>query len=171
MQFITAHTAEAIRFGQPGGLRDGTKSVQWLLNREGLNLVKDREQPAYRAHGSARRAGNNSLVFPKGLTYQRTWPYMRRLRSTTPAWCARRIPGPDAVLQSLAFVGVACAMPYPVPVHLQPADVSLGCGPEVFSVEEKCAWEFLSSPMCPELMADQIRGRNSQVPAEPSFPL
>lgn len=45
---------------------------------------------------------------------------------------------------------------YPVPVHLQPAYRILGHKRGDFPVAEKCATQFISLPMYPELTAEQI---------------
>jgi dTDP-4-amino-4,6-dideoxygalactose transaminase len=56
----------------------------------------------------------------------------------------------------MASRGVHCAIHYPVPIHLQKAYSFLGLGPGSFPVAERCAREFLSLPMYPELRAEQI---------------
>lgn len=67
------------------------------------------------------------------------------------------LPGRDRVLQSLTDAGIGCGIHYPVPVHLQAAYAFLGCGPGSFPVAERCANQFLSLPMFPELTDGQIR--------------
>jgi dTDP-4-amino-4,6-dideoxygalactose transaminase len=62
----------------------------------------------------------------------------------------------DRILQALAQRGIACGIHYPKPIHLQKAYQSLGLGAGSFPVAEKCAGEFLSLPMFPELSAGQI---------------
>jgi dTDP-4-amino-4,6-dideoxygalactose transaminase len=52
--------------------------------------------------------------------------------------------------------GIGCAIHYPVPVHLQEAYRWLGYGEGSFPVAERCAEEFLSLPMFPELSKEQI---------------
>src|SRR5215831_5406939 len=69
---------------------------------------------------------------------------------------AVRVPDRDGVLQRMAARGVNCAIHYPVPIHLQRAYAFLGLGPGSFPVAERCAREFLSLPMYPELRPDQI---------------
>jgi dTDP-4-amino-4,6-dideoxygalactose transaminase len=70
---------------------------------------------------------------------------------------AVRVPDRDAVLQRMSSRGVNCAIHYPVPIHLQKAYAFLGCGPGSFPVAERCAREFLSLPMYPELRPEQIQ--------------
>lgn len=67
-----------------------------------------------------------------------------------------RVKARDAVLRVMADCGIACAIHYPIPVHLQEAYRSLGFQPGSFAISERCAEEFLSLPMFPELTAAQI---------------
>jgi dTDP-4-amino-4,6-dideoxygalactose transaminase len=69
---------------------------------------------------------------------------------------AVRVPERDRVLRELAEREIHCGIHYPVPVHLQQAYRHLELGPESFPVAERCADEFLSLPMYPELTDDQI---------------
>ncbi|MDP3850173.1 MAG: DegT/DnrJ/EryC1/StrS family aminotransferase [Luteolibacter sp.] len=69
---------------------------------------------------------------------------------------AIRVGGRQRVMEMLAGKGISCAIHYPVPVHLQPAFAELGCQHGDFPVSERCAEEFLSLPMFPELTARQI---------------
>jgi dTDP-4-amino-4,6-dideoxygalactose transaminase len=69
---------------------------------------------------------------------------------------AVRLKERDRILQALAQRGIACGIHYPKPVHLQKAYHSLGLGAGSFPVAEKCADEFLSLPMFPELTPAQL---------------
>ena len=69
---------------------------------------------------------------------------------------AVRVQDRDGVLERMAARGVNCAIHYPVPIHLQKAYGFLGLGPGSFPVAERCAREFLSLPMYPELRPEQI---------------
>ena len=70
---------------------------------------------------------------------------------------AVRVRERDQVLQGMTNQGVTCAIHYPIPVHLQEAYRFLGHGPGSFPVAERCAAEFLSLPMFPELSREQIQ--------------
>jgi dTDP-4-amino-4,6-dideoxygalactose transaminase len=70
---------------------------------------------------------------------------------------AVRVNDRDRVLQAMADKGISCAIHYPVPVHLQGAYNFLGYGKGSFPVAERCAEQFLSLPMYPELTEEQIR--------------
>src|SRR5438309_3901169 len=69
-----------------------------------------------------------------------------------------RVQERDRVLQAMASRGIACGIHYPIPLHLQEAYRFLGYGKGAFPVAERCAEEFLSLPMYPELTAEQIGG-------------
>lgn len=69
---------------------------------------------------------------------------------------AVRVANRDAVLDALGKRGIHCGIHYPIPVHLQEAYSFLGLGKGSFPVAERCAEEFLSLPMFPELAPDQI---------------
>lgn len=58
--------------------------------------------------------------------------------------------------RGLAEKGIATAIHYPIPVHLQNAYVHLGYGPGSFPIAECCAGEFVSLPMYPELSFSQV---------------
>lgn len=69
---------------------------------------------------------------------------------------AVRVSQRDQVMKRLADRGIGCGVHYPVPVHLQPAYQFLGHKVGDFPITEKCANEFLSLPMYPELTFAQI---------------
>jgi dTDP-4-amino-4,6-dideoxygalactose transaminase len=70
---------------------------------------------------------------------------------------AVRVKNRDAVLQMMGEKGIGCAIHYPIPVHLQEAYRFLGHPKGAFPVAERCAEEFLSLPMFPELSREQIQ--------------
>ena len=69
---------------------------------------------------------------------------------------AVRVQERNQILQALAEKGISCAIHYPIPVHLQEAYRFLGCERGFFPMAERCAEEFLSLPMFPELSHEQI---------------
>jgi dTDP-4-amino-4,6-dideoxygalactose transaminase len=69
---------------------------------------------------------------------------------------ALRVPRRDEMIAALGKQGIACGIHYPIPVHLQEAYRFLGLGPGSFPVAEKCANEFVSLPMFPELTPEQV---------------
>jgi dTDP-4-amino-4,6-dideoxygalactose transaminase len=69
---------------------------------------------------------------------------------------AVRVKNRDSILQALAERGISCSIHYPVPVHLQEAYRGLYYPRGSFPGAERCAREFLSLPMFPELSPEQI---------------
>ncbi len=67
-----------------------------------------------------------------------------------------RVQKREQVLKAMAANGIQCGVHYPVPVHLQPACADLDYSHGDFPVSERCANEFLSLPMFPELTPRQI---------------
>lgn len=61
----------------------------------------------------------------------------------------------DAVMKVLTERGIGCGIHYPIPVHLQDAYQGLGGGVGDFPIAERCASEFISLPMYPELTPTQ----------------
>jgi dTDP-4-amino-4,6-dideoxygalactose transaminase len=70
---------------------------------------------------------------------------------------AIRIKKRDQVMQLMSSQGVGCSIHYPIPLHLQKVYQFLGYGIGDFPVAERCAAEFLSLPMYPELTEGQLR--------------
>lgn len=69
---------------------------------------------------------------------------------------AIRTKNRDLFMEDLAAHGIACGIHYPVPLHLQEAYRFLGYKEGAFPVAEKCANEFVSLPMYPELTEEMI---------------
>src|SRR5262249_35224687 len=67
-----------------------------------------------------------------------------------------RVQNRDRVLQAMTERGISCGIHYPIPVHLQEAYRFLGHPKGSFPVAERCAEEFLSLPMYPELTTIQL---------------
>jgi dTDP-4-amino-4,6-dideoxygalactose transaminase len=69
---------------------------------------------------------------------------------------ALRVRERDGLIEYLTDHGIGTGIHYPVPVHLQEAYRDLGYGEGSFPVAERCANEFLSLPMYPELSLVQL---------------
>jgi dTDP-4-amino-4,6-dideoxygalactose transaminase len=69
---------------------------------------------------------------------------------------ALRVQNRDEAMRSLADNGIGSAVHYPVPIHLQEAYRDLGYARGAFPIAERCATEFLSLPMFPELTGAQL---------------
>jgi dTDP-4-amino-4,6-dideoxygalactose transaminase len=61
-----------------------------------------------------------------------------------------------ALLDAFDREGIGYGLHYPVPVHLQNAYLHLGHAPGSFPVAERCAGEFVSLPVYPELTSSQL---------------
>jgi len=68
---------------------------------------------------------------------------------------ALRVANRDRFMAEISRRGVSCGIHYPIPVHLQEAYRLLGFQAGSFPVAERCAQEFVSLPMFPELTVDQ----------------
>ena len=63
----------------------------------------------------------------------------------------------DALMKFLLEQGIESKVHYPIPLHLQPAAVNLGCAKGDFPMVERLAQEMLSLPVYPELEDQQIQ--------------
>jgi dTDP-4-amino-4,6-dideoxygalactose transaminase len=61
----------------------------------------------------------------------------------------------DAIRQAMADKGVATAIHYPTPIHLQKAFAHLGQGPGSCPVTERSVAEMISLPMFPDMTIEQ----------------
>jgi dTDP-4-amino-4,6-dideoxygalactose transaminase len=69
---------------------------------------------------------------------------------------AIRVQNRDEIIRFLGEKGIGCGVHYPVPIHLQDAYRSLGHERGAFPIAERCAGEFISLPMFPELTPAQV---------------
>jgi dTDP-4-amino-4,6-dideoxygalactose transaminase len=69
---------------------------------------------------------------------------------------AIRVQDREKVMRLMTENGIGCGVHYPVPVHLQEAYRSLGYRKGAFPFEERCAREFISLPMFPELTVAEV---------------
>ena len=69
---------------------------------------------------------------------------------------AIRVRDRDEVMRLLAQKEVGSGVHYPIPIHLQEAYSGLGYRRGAFPIAERCATEFLSLPMFPELTPTQV---------------
>ena len=67
-----------------------------------------------------------------------------------------RVKNRDAFIDAMGRKEIYCGIHYPIPVHLQEAYRSLELGRGSFPVAEKCASEYVSLPMFPELKPEEI---------------
>jgi dTDP-4-amino-4,6-dideoxygalactose transaminase len=69
---------------------------------------------------------------------------------------AVRVKDRDTLMDALGKKGISTGIHYPIPLHLTGAYRSLGYKEGDFPVAERCAAEFVSLPMFPELTSEQI---------------
>jgi dTDP-4-amino-4,6-dideoxygalactose transaminase len=62
----------------------------------------------------------------------------------------------DAIRDAMGKAGVATAIHYPTPIHLQRAYAHLGQGPGSCPIAERAAKEMISLPMFPDLTLEQV---------------
>ncbi|HEX2690332.1 MAG TPA: DegT/DnrJ/EryC1/StrS family aminotransferase, partial [Kofleriaceae bacterium] len=62
----------------------------------------------------------------------------------------------DAIRDRLGQAGIATAIHYPRPIHLQRAYVHLGQGPGSCPTAERAAGEMISLPMYPDLAPHEV---------------
>jgi dTDP-4-amino-4,6-dideoxygalactose transaminase len=118
---------------------------------------------ARRLHAASYRKvleGVSPVLAPKEMQYARHVYHVFAVRSD----------GRERLIEKLAESGIACGVHYPVPIHLQHAYAGRCQGEGCFPVAERCAREFVSLPMFPELTEEQIAyvgselGRHTKVP-------
>lgn len=88
----------------------------------------------------------DEIILPRQMNYARHVYHIYAVRSENR----------DALIGRLAEKNIACLIHYPLPVHLQEAYRHFGLGKGSFPVTEKCAEQFLSLPMYPELTEEQL---------------
>jgi dTDP-4-amino-4,6-dideoxygalactose transaminase len=90
--------------------------------------------------------GVNGLITPQEQSYAKHIYHVY----------AVRVKEREKFIAALNEAGVSCGIHYPIPIHLQKAYEFLGLKQGSFPVAEKCAAEFVSLPMFPELSAAQV---------------
>jgi len=160
---VTTSDAElAARIRQ---LRDHGQSEKYIHAVVGWNGRMDGIQGAILSvklrhldEGNAARRQNAALYHSllrevEGVTVPAEAEHCKHIYHVYAVRTARR----DALREELTGKGIGCGMHYPVPVHLQAAYADLGLGAGSYPVAERCASEYLSLPMFPELSEEQIR--------------
>jgi dTDP-4-amino-4,6-dideoxygalactose transaminase len=98
-------------------------------------------------YGEQLKNGVNGMALPREADYAKHIYHIY----------AVRVKNRDALMDALSKKEVATGIHYPVPLHLTGAYEPLGYKRGDFPVAEKCAGEFVSLPMFPELTEEQIR--------------
>ena len=129
------------------GRMDGIQGAVLSVKLKHLNAWNE----ARRAHAASYLGllrDFSAITAPKEMPYARHVYHIYAVRTGD--------SGRDRLIDALAENGIACGIHYPVPIHLQRAYASRGEGAGTFPVAERCAREFLSLPMFPELAKEQI---------------
>ena len=131
--------------------------VGWNARMDGIQGAVLRVKLKYLDQGNAARRAhaqlyNQHLASLNGLATPKEAEYGRHVYHLYVV----RVKERDRMLEALAGKGIGCGIHYPIPVHLQEAYRHLGYEKESFLVAERCAEEFLSLPMFPELTPAQI---------------
>jgi dTDP-4-amino-4,6-dideoxygalactose transaminase len=131
--------------------------VGWNCRMDGIQAavlrVKLRRLDAANASRRAHAAHYNRLFegFEQVITPVEA-PYSRHVYHVYSIRIAER----DQVMRTLGEKGIGSGIHYPVPVHMQEAYRGLGYSTGAFPVAERCADQFLSLPMYPELAPSQV---------------
>jgi dTDP-4-amino-4,6-dideoxygalactose transaminase len=127
------------------GRMDGIQGAVLSVKLQQLDIANIRRQ-AHALQYEQLFQGTEEVITPVQAPYNKSVYHVY----------AVRVKDRNQVLQAMADRGISCAIHYPIPVHLQEAYRFLGLGKGSFPVAERCAEEFLSLPMFPELTAEQI---------------
>src|SRR6516162_3973612 len=124
---------------------DGIQGAVLRIKLRHLEAGNKRRR-AHAAHYDAALSGVEGVVTPAHASYARHVYHVYAIR----------VNERDEVMKYLADQGIATGIHYPVPVHLQEAYRSLGYERGNFPVAERCAAQFVSLPMYPELTKAQL---------------
>jgi len=131
--------------------------IGWNCRMDGIQAavlrIKLRNLEAANERRRAHAAQYHSALCDIGeVATPATAPYARHVFHIY----AIRVRERDRIMQHLASRQIGCAVHYPVSIHLQEAYRSLGYTSGAFPVAERCASEFISLPMYPELTPEQV---------------
>jgi dTDP-4-amino-4,6-dideoxygalactose transaminase len=130
------------------GWNDRMDGIQGaILSAKLQNLSAWNEARRKNAHLYTKLLGEiDGVVVPKEAPYAR---HIYHIYSV-------RVQNRDRLMSALGEKDVSCGIHYPIPIHLTGAYKFMGLGKGSFPAAEKCADEFLSLPMYPELSEEQI---------------
>ncbi len=146
-------------------LRDHGQSKKYIHEIEGYNGRLDAIQAAILRIKLKHLGEWNAARRKKAKLYDQLLAGVKGVTVVPePAWSESvyhlyviKVADRDTVQKKLSDKGVATALHYPIPLHLQNAYKGLGYQKGDFPVSEKQAEEILSLPMFPELTEEQIR--------------
>ena len=127
------------------GRMDGIQAAVLSVKLKRLAEGNEKRREHARRYGKF-LADLDDIVLPKEVANRTHVFHIYAIRA------ARR----DEMIRALAQNGISCGIHYPIPVHLQKAYSGLGLKRGSFPVAERCADEFISLPMFPELSPEQV---------------
>lgn len=145
-------------------LRDHGQVQKYRHSMIGWNSRMDGIQAAVlRIKLRSLHAGNESRR-THAAHYDRLFQGVEQVLPPREAWYSRhvyhlyaiRVADRAEVMRVLDAKGIGYGIHYPIPVHLQEAYRGLGYVAGSFPVAERCAREFISLPMFPELTPAQV---------------
>ena len=145
-------------------LRDHGQEKKYVHRFVGWNARMDGVQGAVLSVKLTHLEEWNSRRRSHALAYDALLRGIKGLITPTQAPCnkhvyhvyAVRVERRDDVLNALKKEDIQCAIHYPIPVHLQRAYEELEMTRGSFPIAERCADEFLSLPMFPELKQEEL---------------
>jgi dTDP-4-amino-4,6-dideoxygalactose transaminase len=167
-----------------GALGDaGAVTAREAALAEAVTLLRDHGQPRKYTHDrigfNSRLDGIQAAVLRVKLRHLDAWNARRRALAARYEQTLAGLPGidvlgtaadrepvyhlfvircadRDALQAHLAARGIATAIHYPIPLHLQPGFAFLGYRAGAFSVSERSAREVLALPLYPELADEAV---------------
>lgn len=126
---------------------DALQAVVLSVKLQKLDFWTARRQENAQLYGRLFREQNIPVLTPETATFQ-----TRHVFNQFVIRAAER----DSLRAHLARLGIATAIYYPLPLHLQPCFANLGYRKGDFPVSERLAAETLALPVYPELSSEQI---------------
>lgn len=131
--------------------------IGWNGRMDGIQGALLRIKLRHLATGNERRR-SHARLYSEHLAPLPAVTIPRTAKHAVPVYhiYAVRVKQRDVVLNALTSQGIGCGIHYPIPLHLQEAYAGLGYAQGSFPAAERCAGEFLSLPMYPELTPEQV---------------
>jgi dTDP-4-amino-4,6-dideoxygalactose transaminase len=126
---------------------DALQAVVLSVKLRKLDFWTGRRQENAQLYGCRLREQNIPVLTPKAAAFQ-----TRHVFNQFVIRAADR----DGLRAHLANLGIATAVYYPLPLHLQPCFANLGYRRGDFPISEELAAETLALPVYPELSGEQI---------------
>ena len=127
------------------GRMDGIQAAVLSIKLRNLDRMTDARR-AHAAQYDAELADVDGLICPRELPARKHVYHLYAVRTE----------GRQELISGLEGKGIGTGIHYPVPVHLQECYRHLGYEEGSFPIAERCAREFVSLPMYPELSEEQV---------------